>query len=110
MGDEALGQIGGVVGVDILVAHVGKPLTQLLGSNLESLAEIKSIKILHILGDEHYVIGRLIVHHQLAVAVIKDASRGIYRLTQIGIGVSRVLVGRIKYLEIYKAHNINHDD
>jgi len=74
---KALWRVRRVSGVQTLILDVDKALFELLGSDIESIAEVDCIERLHIAGDEHHVVGRLIEYHQLTVTVVYESARGV---------------------------------
>ncbi len=108
--DEALGGIGGIARIEVLVAHIGKALAQIVGCDVERAAEVERVERLHIARYEHHVIGRLIVHHQLALAVIHQSARGVHRLFQEGVAVGRALVPLVVELQVKQPADIYQRD
>ncbi len=99
--------VGGVAAVDAFVFHVGHAAVELFACDVEGGAEIECIERFDLARDKHDIIGRLVEHHQFAVAVIDYAARRIYRFFQECVGIGRLLVLHFIYLQVEKTHKIN---
>ena len=104
--DELLRRVRRIAGVEAFVAHVGEALAQLLGGDVERGAEVERVEGLHVAGNEHDVVGRLVEHHELAVAVVDEAARRIHRLFQKRVAVGALLVAAVVDLQVEQAHKI----
>ena len=77
----------------------------------KSLADTHSIKVfLCFAHHHHYVVGWLVEHEQLAIAIIDDTSSGVVNLLQKGIGVGTLTVVLAHHLEGEETQDIDNDN
>ena len=96
---EQLVGIGRIAGVETAILHIGHALVKELPRDTQRLAESQRIQFLDIAHTHHHIIGWLIGHEQLAVAVIHHTTRRIYGLIEESIGVGMLLVLVVQYLQ-----------
>ena len=107
MADEYLFCVGRVVLVFRLVLHVGYTLVKLGTGNLQGVAKVYRVKGLHVLGHHHQVIGGLVIHDQLAVAVVDEPSRGVQGLLDESVAVGILLVGTVIDLQFKEPQDVD---
>ena len=105
--DEALRSVGRVARVAALVLHGGEALVELLAGDAQGSAEIESVERLHVARYHHHVVGGLIEHHKLAVAVVDESAAGIYCLFEERIGVGARLVFLVVDLQVEKTYHVD---
>ena len=57
--------------------------------------------------DDHDIVGRLVVDHQLAVAVVDDTSRGVFHFFQEGVRVGAFLIVIACHLQHEQADDVD---
>ena len=83
-------------------------VVELLTSNVEGIAELSGIESAACLvHDDHDVVGRLVEHQQLAVAVGDNAARWEVDFLEEGVGVGALLIVVAGNLEHKQAHNVD---
>ena len=90
--EELLGE-SRVAGIAVTVLDGLHPAVELFLRDVQGIAELHRVQtILGLVHHHHNIIGRLIVDHQLAVAVGDDATRRELYLLQEGIRVGTLLI------------------
>ncbi len=78
----------------------------MLRGDVDGAAEIQRVEWLHVAGNEHYVVGRLVEYHQLAIAVIDKAARRIYGLFEKSVRVGRLLILLVVDLQVKEPYKV----
>lgn len=91
----------------MLVAHIAHSFVELFAGESYGLTEIDGVEIMYFPRNHHYVISRLIVHDNLAVAVVDNASRRINGFAQERVRVGVILVFVVGYLQAEQPDKIN---
>ena len=74
-------------------------LTQLLLGDVDRLAQVHRVERLHILGDDHQVVGGLVVHQQRVVAVVDESARRGDGDLADGVALGGLLVAVVHHLQ-----------
>ena len=97
--DQFLGGISRVTGILAGILHLLPEGIEGLRGDIQGLAQGQGVELLHILGDEHEVVGGLVEYYQFAVAVVDDAACRIYGALQEGVGVGVDLIVILAHLK-----------
>ena len=92
MGHERLWAVERVVGVLAWVLDVGHSLVEGLPRDLKRVAEVGSVEGLHVARNHHHIVGGLVEHHELAVAVVHQSARRVECFAQESVCVGIYLV------------------
>ena len=104
---ECLRRIGGVTGIEPGILHILHALVKLLASDTHRAAEVERIERSHLAHNHHHVVGRLVEHQQLAVAVIDKSARRILCLFEESVAIGILLVIVVKHLQRKETHDID---
>ena len=100
-----------IAGILVAVLDVFHPAVELLTADVQRLAEVQRVQMVFRLVHHHHdVVGRLVIHQQLAVTVGDDASRRIFYLLQEGIRVGTLLVVVARNLQLKQTDDVYHHD
>jgi len=104
---EHLLRIARVAGILAPVLHVGHEPVELFAGDVQRAAEVGRVKVAHFARHEGDVVGRLVEHQQLAVAVVDGAARRILHLVEEGVVVGILLIFVRQQLQVYQANQID---
>ena len=108
--EELLGKAG-IAGVLVPVLDAEHPVDEVGLGDIQSLAELKRIEVAgHLIGDDHDVVGRLVVDQQPALPVRDRTARGELDLLQKGIRVGALPIVVAGYLKCKKTYDIDRHD
>ena len=92
VGHERLWAVERVVGVLAWIFEVGHTLVERLTRDLQRVAEVGRVERLHIARNHHHIVGRLVEHHELAIAVVHESARRVECFAQESVCVGIYLV------------------
>ena len=100
-----------IAGVLVAVLNGFHPTVKLLATDVQRLTEVERVEVVFgFVHHHHDVVGRLIVHQQLAVTVSDDSARGVFYLFQKRIRVGTLLVVVAGYLQLKQTDDVYHHD
>ena len=110
LGHEHLLGVAGVAGILAAVLDVGHQLVELFAGDVQRAAEVGGVQVGHLAGDKGHVVGGLVEHQQLAVAVVDGAARRILHLVEEGVVVGILLVFVRQNLQVEEADQVHQHD
>lgn len=90
----------------MLVAHIAHSFVELFARKSYGLTEINGVEVMYFQRYHHYVVSRLVVHDNLAVAVVDNASRRVNGLAKESVGVGVILIFIVGDLQTEQSHKV----
>ena len=81
---------------------------ELLHRDVESPTEGYGVEVLYVAWNHHHIVGRLVEHHQLTVAVVHQSSCRINCASQESVAIGYFFEVVVGYLEVEEADYVDY--
>ena len=110
LSDEGLLRIARIAFVAPWVHDFPHSLLKHFASDTQRVAKVESIEVLHLAHRHHQVVGWLVIHQQVAVAVVNLSTCRIDGLGEEGVVARHSLILVIHNLKVEQTQNVNEED